>query len=308
MEPDLFRLRDVRKTYDVGRIPDALFPECRLEVGRRPSGGGWREVCGSHEVCREECPRCWTLSIRDMAIRRGCTTAVLGHSGSGKTTLLYLLALLHSPDSDSGLLEIEFGGDGEPSGVAFRDAAWHGAGLNGRPVDLNRVRRRRFGFIFQAGYLTSSLTALQNVALPLALAGTRQDEIDRRASGILERISFPRDRFRALPRHLSGGEYQRVAVARALAHDPDVLFADEPTGNLDPVTGEAVMELLGGWRQQVEGRTLVLVTHNIEHALRYAAEIFVLSGGQVTLARPRSEVSREDVRRALGRRQLVVVR
>ena len=302
MERDLFRLAGVRKTYGVSKIPETLFRECRLNGDQRPLGGGWRQVCGSREVCREECPRCWALSIRAMAIRRGRTTAILGHSGSGKTTLLYLLALLHSPDSDSELLEIDFG-NGEPAGVAFRNALWHGADGNGRPVDLNRVRRHRFGFIFQAGYLTSSLTALQNVALPLALAGVPAGEINRRASHILERISFPRDRFRALPRHLSGGEYQRVAVARALAHDPDVLFADEPTGNLDPVTGEAVMELLGDWRQQAEGRSLILVTHNIEHALGYADEVFVLSGGEVTLDRPRSEVSREEIRRALGRQR-----
>ena len=294
----LYRLRRVRKTYGVRQIPPQVFRECRLDEGDKPLGPAWRQTCGLHEVCRQECPRCWALSVDEMEISRGCTTAILGHSGSGKTTLLYLLAMLHEPDPDVERFTIDFAA-GNPNSVRFEGGSWVVEGAEEDRFRPEILRRERFGFIFQAGYLSSHLTTLQNVALAPALAGTPPEIMHQRAESLLRHISFPPDRHHALPRHLSGGEYQRVAVARALAADPNVLFADEPTGNLDPVTGRAVMELLGAWQGEQPDRSLILVTHNLEHALDWAEQIFVLNGGEVALAAPRSAIQKKDIEQAL---------
>lgn len=298
----LFSLRDVRKTYGMRRIPESVFRECRLSEEKKPRGRAWRDTCGSYEACRQECPRCWSLSVRRMDLRRDKTTAILGHSGSGKTTLLYLLALLHPPDPDLERFRVRFEPfEGAETGdLSFSNDAWRLP--DHTPVSLDDVRRRRFGFVFQAGHLSSHLTSVQNVGLALALAGVEAQSMRSRTEEILQRIEFPRDRFHALPRHLSGGEYQRIAVARALAADPDVLFADEPTGNLDPVTGQAVMELLSSWRSERAGRSLLLVTHNVEHALRFADDLFVLNGGEVVLDAKAEDVEYSDIEEALRRR------
>ncbi|MEO1083041.1 MAG: ATP-binding cassette domain-containing protein [Acidobacteriota bacterium] len=290
----LFDLRGVRKTYGAKKIPKVLFRECRLPNELKPRGTDWRKTCGRFARCRQECPKCWALSIDALSIHRGVTTSILGHSGSGKTTLLYLLALLHQPDADSERLRVDFAGDG--GGIELT-----GPGAV-RARALDQVRRRRFGFVFQSGHLSSHLTAAQNVALAPALAGEPAAKLRRVAEEILGSVDFPQDRFDALPRHLSGGEYQRVAVARALAADPEVLFADEPTGNLDPVTGRAVMEGLSAWRRGHPSRSLILVTHNLDHALEFSDEIFVLNGGELTLAQPAAGLARRSIEEALRRR------
>ncbi len=291
----LFRLRRARKTYGVRRIPEGLFRECRLPEELRPQGNGWRLACGGHPKCRQSCPRCWSLSVDALEIRRGRTTAVLGHSGSGKTTLLYALALLHPLDSDTEMFELTPQKDRH---FRFQTGRWLGPqGL----VGADALRLRHFGFVFQSGYLSSHMTALQNVGLGPGLAGHPSRAIRQRALELLRRIDFPEDRFDALPKHLSGGEYQRVAVARALAADPDVLFADEPTGNLDPVTGRAVMQSLGDWKQEAPERSLILVTHNLDHAIEFADEIFVLNGGRIVLQGQTDVLERSSIEKALHR-------
>jgi putative ABC transport system ATP-binding protein len=281
--PPAFHLTNVKKTYNVKRIPNNVFRECRLNPP--PEGKNWRLKCGSEPVCRTECPCGWALWIDEMKIPRGQTTAILGHSGSGKTTLLYLLALLDTLDSDSEKLECNYV---EPSTSSLKTLTL--PNKDKKRLKLNQIRQELFGFVFQSGYLTSNLTALQNVALPLALGGTDSADISKRVEALTTKMNFPEGRLRALPRQLSGGEYQRIAVARALSHNPQIVFADEPTGNLDPVTGDMVMKLLIDWCNEEESRTLILVTHNMQHALDYCQHIFVLSGGKMTLDSPRENI------------------
>jgi putative ABC transport system ATP-binding protein/lipoprotein-releasing system ATP-binding protein len=167
-----------------------------------------------------------------------------GASGAGKTTLLYTLAGLERPEA------------GE---VYFESTNVYGIGGS----RLARLRNTRMGFVFQSYYLLPELTALENVLVP-ALIGRRMAR--ERAEALLERVGLG-ERMHHLPAELSGGEQQRVAIARALINDPSVLFADEPTGNLDSHTGESIIELLLGIGRQ-ERRTLVIVTHDTALAQR----------------------------------------
>lgn len=181
----------------------------------------------------------------DFSIRAGERVAIVGASGSGKSTLLSLLAGLDTPSS----------GDVELAGT------WLAAlDEDGRA----RLRGEKVGFVFQAFQLLPSLTALENAMLPLELRGERDARSP--AQAILEAVGLG-ERLNHYPRQLSGGEQQRVALARAFVTRPQVLFADEPTGNLDTHTGEAVVNLL--FRMNAEsGTTLVLVTHDPELAAR----------------------------------------
>lgn len=197
------------------------------------------------------------LSDVSLAIGRGETVAIMGASGAGKSTLLALLAGLDEPTSGTVRL-------------AGRDIT--GLDEDGRAA----VRARHVGFVFQAFHLVPSLTALENVMLPLELAG----RADARAAarGVLERVGL-RERVGHYPRQLSGGEQQRVAIARAFVMRPDVLFADEPTGNLDAATGGRIMDLLFELNA-TEGATLVLVTHDRALAGR-CGRIVRLDAGRV---------------------------
>ncbi|MCG6116714.1 MAG: ABC transporter ATP-binding protein [Aquimonas sp.] len=173
------------------------------------------------------------------SIKAGETVAIIGASGSGKSTLLSLLAGLDTPSS------------GE---VWLAGQALSKLDEDGRAA----VRGRHVGFVFQSFQLLPSLTALENVMLPLELAGA--DDAEAQARGILGRVGLS-ERLGHYPRQLSGGEQQRVALARAFVTRPAVLFADEPTGNLDTRTGDSVIELLFGLNADA-GTTLVLVTHD----------------------------------------------
>jgi len=190
-------------------------------------------------------------------IIRGDTVAVVGASGSGKSTLLALMAGLDTPSSGSVML------DGAPMSTLDED---------GRA----RVRGEKVGFVFQSFQLLPSLTALENVMLPLELRGDADVESPARA--ILEKVGLGQ-RLDHYPRQLSGGEQQRVALARAFVTRPSLLFADEPTGNLDTVTGQAIIELLFALNTDA-GTTLVLVTHD-EHLATRCGRALRLDGGRL---------------------------
>lgn len=217
----------------------------------------------------------------DVDIRADSTHGILGHSGSGKSTLLNLLAILDTPSPDTENLKLNFSSAGSPTHTyEWSEGRWHHRnGTTSKPVSPDVIRRRHFGFVFQAGHLSPNLSAAQNVMFPLALANVDRGVAGKKAAALLTRVGLEPRLHRALPRNLSGGEYQRVAVARALSHDPDVVFADEPTGNLDPDAGLKVMDALQEWRRAAQGRTLILVTHNIDQALAYCDRLTVLRGG-----------------------------
>jgi putative ABC transport system ATP-binding protein len=197
-----------------------------------------------------------------VAIHRGDTVAVVGASGSGKSTLLALMAGLDTPSSGTVLL------DGAPMSSLDED---------GRA----RVRGEKVGFVFQSFQLLPSLTTLENVMLPLELRGDADAETPARA--ILQKVGLG-ERLGHYPRQLSGGEQQRVALARAFVTQPSLLFADEPTGNLDTVTGQAIIELLFALNADA-GTTLVLVTHD-EHLASRCSRILRLDGGRLVDAPP----------------------
>jgi len=188
--------------------------------------------------------------------------AIVGPSGSGKTTLLGLLAGLDRPTAGRVVL------DGEDLGPLTEDAR-------------ARVRAEKVGFVFQTFQLIPTLTALENVLVPVELRPGAADHLgnaEQRASELLTRVGLG-ERTHHYPAQLSGGEQQRVALARAFANDPKVLFADEPTGNLDGETGHAVIDLLVALNTEAR-TTLVLVTHDQELAQR-AHQVVRLSGGKL---------------------------
>ena len=197
------------------------------------------------------------LSEVSLVIGRGETVAVMGASGAGKSTLLALLAGLD-----------------EPSGGTVQLAGHELTRLDedGRAA----MRARHVGFVFQAFHLVPSLTAVENVMLPLELAG--RGDARQAALEVLDRVGLA-GRVGHYPRQLSGGEQQRVAIARAFVTRPDVLFADEPTGNLDAATGERIVELLFGLNAET-GTTLVLVTHDRALAAR-CGRVIRLDAGRV---------------------------
>jgi putative ABC transport system ATP-binding protein len=189
-------------------------------------------------------------------VEPGETVAIVGPSGSGKTTLLGLLAGLDRPSSGAVRL------DGVDLSALSED---------GRA----RLRREKIGFVFQSFQLIPTLTARENVEVPLELGGHPAGE---RARELLERVGLG-GREHHYPSQLSGGEQQRVAIARAFIHQPSILFADEPTGNLDAATGARVIELLMELNRE-RGTTLVLVTHDMELAAR-ARRVIRLADGVV---------------------------
>jgi putative ABC transport system ATP-binding protein len=196
------------------------------------------------------------LSDIHLEIRNGEYVSIAGPSGCGKSTLLSILGLLDSPT------------DGEYM-------------LNGKPVadlamsERARIRNREVGFIFQSFNLIGDLTVFENVELPLTYRGMRSSERRERVTEALERVGMAH-RAKHLPSQLSGGQQQRVAVARAVGGQPSVLLADEPTGNLDSKSGEAVMDLLRELHQG--GATIVMVTHDPRYARNADRNIHLFDG------------------------------
>lgn len=200
------------------------------------------------------------LSGVSLTVNAGDSVAIVGKSGSGKSTLMHLLALLDDPDTGS----LQVGG---------ADAAE----LSARQV--GRIRNQDFGFVFQQFFLTPNATVLDNVILPLKIAGMSAKERKARGVAVLEQLELA-DKAKNKATALSGGQKQRVVIARALVNHPKVIFADEPTGNLDTATGRLVEDILFSLNQE-HGITLVIVTHDTDLAARCDRQIFLRDGRQV---------------------------
>lgn len=190
----------------------------------------------------------------DLDLAPGESVFLCGASGAGKTTLLYTIAGLETPEA--GIVEFE--------GRSLY-------GLSGNA--LARLRNERMGFVFQSYFLLPELTALENVLLPSLIGGKKNES---RARELLDRVGL-KDRMDHLPAELSGGEQQRVAIARSLINDPSILFADEPTGNLDSKNGEVIIALLLDLAK-ADGRTLAVVTHDDRLAARGDRLVRIVDG------------------------------
>jgi putative ABC transport system ATP-binding protein len=200
------------------------------------------------------------LSQVNLTINRGEFVSVMGPSGCGKSTLLSLMGLLDEPSS--GTIEI----DGRPV-TSYSDK------------ELAGLRNHKIGFVFQSYHLINDLSVVDNVEMPLLYrAGIGSGERRQRALDALDKVGLSA-RTRHFPAQLSGGQRQRVAIARALAGAPEIILADEPTGNLDSVMGEEIMELLLGLNRQ--GTTLVMVTHDEQQALKTQRLVRFFDGRQV---------------------------
>jgi putative ABC transport system ATP-binding protein len=192
----------------------------------------------------------------DLTIMQGEMVAIIGPSGSGKSTLMHILGCLDTPTS--GVVELE---GRDISNIAANERA--------------AVRCSRIGFVFQAFNLLPRFNILQNVELPLVYAGVRRRERHERARSMLDRVGLA-DRAHHEPQQLSGGQRQRAAIARALINDPAIIFADEPTGNLDTHTGEQILELF--MELNAQGRTIITVTHDHDIAACSSRRITIRDG------------------------------
>jgi lipoprotein-releasing system ATP-binding protein len=195
----------------------------------------------------------------DLEVRRGDFLALRGASGAGKSTLLHLLGGLDTPTQGQVRL-------------AGRDISKLGSG------ELSRLRNREVGFIFQAYYLLPELDALENVCLPGRMARMPAAQAEARGRELLARVGL-QERLEHKPYELSGGEQQRVAIARALINQPDLILADEPTGNLDSHTGAEIIDLLCALRDEKQ-TTLIMATHDARVAAR-APKVIELVDGQI---------------------------
>lgn len=201
-----------------------------------------------------------TIALKDISleINKGEFVAIMGPSGSGKSTLMHLLGALDVPTSGSYFLE------GKDVSKLSDDK-------------LSEIRNKKIGFVFQAFNLLPRATALKNVTIPLIYAGVEKGERIKRAKEALESVDLG-DKLENRPNQLSGGEIQRVAIARALVTKPSVIFADEPTGNLDTKSGKEIMEILQDLNKS--GHTIVIVTHEA-HIAEYSRRTIYLRDGEV---------------------------
>lgn len=196
----------------------------------------------------------------NLQVRRGEFLSIMGPSGCGKSTLLNIMGLLDMPTA--GTVEI----NGTPT-----------AGMN--DLQLAALRNRTLGFVFQSFHLIPTLNVIDNVELPLLYRDTAAKERRELAVAVLEKVGLSH-RMRHFPSQLSGGQCQRVAIARAIVGNPDIILADEPTGNLDSKMGTEVMELLQRLNRE-DGRTIVMVTHNEQQALQTSRTVRFFDGRQV---------------------------
>ncbi len=198
--------------------------------------------------------------LRDISleIQEGDFVAIMGASGSGKSTLMYIIGCLDSPSSGTYLLK----------------------GMNVSEMDddrLSLIRNESLGFIFQSFYLIPYLNVMENVLIP-SLYSSKNIEFKKRAKALLEEVDMS-ERMKFLPSELSGGQKQRVAIVRSLINDPEIVLADEPTGQLDSKSSRQVMEILS--RLNSRGKTIILVTHDPETA-RYAERTIFIKDGRIT--------------------------
>ena len=195
----------------------------------------------------------------DIEIKKGDFVAIMGPSGSGKSTAMNLVGSLDTPTKGSIYLDKTNISDMTES-------------------ELAQLRGKKVGFIFQSFNLIPNLTTKENVMLPMLFQGMTKEERDSRAEKLLKLVDLE-DRIDHYPNQLSGGQQQRVAIAGALANDPEVILADEPTGNLDTKTGEKVMHFLKDLNKK--GKTIIIVTHDANLAQTYAEKIYWLKDGKV---------------------------
>lgn len=195
----------------------------------------------------------------NLTIYPGESVAIVGKSGSGKSTLMHVLALLDKPTKGTLLI------DGTNSGKL-------------RAKQLNRLRNRRFGFVFQQFFMNANDTVLENVLLPLKIAGISRFKRKAKALDALKIVDLA-DKAKNKANDLSGGQKQRVCIARAIVNDPEVIFADEPTGNLDSATGDKITDLLFNLNKK-HGVTLIIVTHD-EDLAKLCNRIIRLSDGKI---------------------------
>ena len=245
--------------------------EARLEAGAPHLAGAGGETASRHGhgplvIARSVGKTYWigkrpleVLRNVDFQVSRGEFLALRGASGAGKSTLLHCLGGLDTPTSG----EIRFDG----KNLAALSA-----------LELSRFRNRKIGFVFQAYHLLPELDALENVCLPAQMARTEAGPAEARGRELLKRVGLG-ERMDHRPNELSGGEQQRVAIARALINEPDLILADEPTGNLDSHTGEEIIELLCALRAERQ-TTLIIATHGAQAAAR-APRVIELVDGQV---------------------------
>ena len=192
----------------------------------------------------------------NLNVESGEFISIMGPSGSGKTTLMNIIGCLDTPSSGEYFLNNQLVND-----------------LNADQLAI--IRNKEIGFVFQSFHLLAKNSALNNVLLPMRYAGADMNEAEKRAKYVLEQVGLS-DRINHGPSELSGGQQQRVAIARALVNKPSILFADEPTGNLDSKTGEDVMNLFKGLNQ--EGQTIILITHE-EHVAMQSKRIVNIKDG-----------------------------
>ena len=195
----------------------------------------------------------------NLTINQGESVAIVGKSGSGKSTLMHLLALLDTPTH--GTIKID--------GTDTKKL---------RKRQINRLRNRRFGFVFQQFFMNASDTVLENVLLPLKISGTRRKTRKKLAEEALKTVELE-SKMKNKANDLSGGQKQRVCIARAIVNSPKIIFADEPTGNLDSATGEKITDLLMGLNRE-KGVTLIIVTHDEDLAALCQRQIRI-SDGQI---------------------------
>ena len=192
----------------------------------------------------------------DLEIQRGEFLSIMGPSGSGKTTLMNIIGCLDTATSGTYYLNEKL--------------------VNNLSDDeLSKIRNKEIGFVFQSFHLLARNSALNNVMLPLRYAGFRENDAIKRATEVLEKVGLS-DRIDHSPSELSGGQQQRVAIARALVNKPSIIFADEPTGNLDSKTGEDVMKLFQDLNNQ--GQTIILITHEEDIAIQSKRIINIKDG------------------------------
>jgi len=194
----------------------------------------------------------------DLSVEKGEFLSIMGPSGSGKTTLMNIIGCLDTPSSGSYYLNNKLVNDLDDDELAF-------------------IRNREIGFVFQSFHLLAKNSALNNVLLPLKYAGINQDEAHVLAKNVLDKVGLS-DRLNHAPSELSGGQQQRVAIARALVNKPSIIFADEPTGNLDSQTGDDVMNLFKELNSQ--GQTIILITHE-EDIARQSKRIINIKDGLI---------------------------